>query len=206
MMKAKAETVIIWLFLLFVTGSSLKLYFEEKANSTRLTYDLKAALETAVDFKTKNGQQASKMKAQELTISELRKINPAIISQLKNLYIPPRLAESYTELSQEMKAAVKAPIKDSIRYPIGINSDDREPEKIKVLQYWDQWISIHGVLDPDTAKIKVLATDTIFTAIHKGERRRPWLWVFSKRQLTTSATNRSPYISVHVINSGVIRK
>jgi hypothetical protein len=208
-MKATAQTVIIWLFLIFVTGSSLNLYFHANSDKNRLIADLKAANEKAEDFKTREGHQASKLKAQELTISELRRINPQIIASLKNLQIPPRLVDSYTQAEQTFQAEIKAQVKDSISdlpERTAINPDAREPQKIKVLKYRDKWITITGVLDPDTAKIKVLAKDTIFTAIYKGDRRRPWLWILSKRQYTAAATNRSPYIKINVVASGIIKQ
>ena len=49
-------------------------------------------------------------------------------------------------------------------------------------------------------------TAAIFTAIDKGDRYHPWTWILSKRQLTTSDTNRSHYIKINVIQSGVIKK
>jgi hypothetical protein len=205
-MKATMQTGIIWLFLLFVTGSSLRLYFKANSRANRMKSNLIAANAEAEVFKTKDGHTASKLIAQELTISELRKVNPTIISQLKNLYIPPRLAVSYTAASQEMKAEVKAVITDSVPCSTGINSEPRDTVKIRVLKYRDKWISITGVLDPDTAKITVLATDTIFTAIYRGDRRHPWAWFLSKRQYTAAATNRNPYIKINVIQSGVIKK
>ena len=201
-MKATAQTVLIWIFLIFVTGSSLYLYIKEQGNSSRLLYDLKAAVEVAKDFRTLEGHQASKLKAQELTISELRRINPQIISAIKNLDIRPRLVTSYTQAAQTFQAEITVPVKDSLIAPV----TERAAVEVKVLQYRDKWISINGVLDPDSARIKVAATDTIFTAIYKGDRRRPWLWVLSKRQYTAAATNCSPYISINVIQSGVIKQ
>lgn len=207
-MKTTATTVFICLFLVFVTGSSLKLYFKANSRANRMETNLIAANATAEAFKTKNGHNASKLQAQELTIQELRRVNPAIISQLKNLYIPPRLATSYTQTKQEMKAEITAPVKDSIVVPARttINAVPREPEKIKVLDYSDEWIKIHAELAEATGKVSVLATDTLFTSIYKGERRRPWLWVFSKRKLTVAGTNVSPYVDVVIIQAGVIKK
>ncbi len=206
-MKATAQTVIVWLFLIFVTGSSLKLYFHEKANSNRLLFDLKAANQQAENFQTREGHQASKLIAQELTIKELKTINPEIISQLKNLYIPPRRIQSYTQAAQVLSAEVLATVIDSVPAHTKLNTDAREPEKIRVLKYVDKWISIQsGNLDLSPVKVKVLAIDTIFTGIYKGDRRRPWLWILSKRQYTATATNRSPYISIKVIQSGIVKK
>ena len=215
-MKETATTVIIWLFLAFVTVSSLKLYFEANSRANRMETNLKAAQSEAESFKAKDGHPASRRIAQELTPPELRRTNPEIVAQLKNLYIAPRLAQSYTQLAQEMKAEISPTVKDTILKRTGGNrftelfekadSAFNDSIKIKVLEYQDKWISIIGKIDPLPAKIKILATDTIFTAIYKGERRRPWAWILSKRQLTTAATNRSPYIKINVIQSGVLKK
>lgn len=199
-MKNSIQTAVIWLFLIFVTAASLTGYIREQSKSKRLLYNLKAARDSAQTFITKDGHQASKLISQNLTAPELRKINTEVVSQLKNLYISPRLVQSYTQSTQEMKAEVPVKIHDTIRI------ENTDTIKMKVLEYQDKWISISGVIDPDTAKIKVLATDTIFTAVYKGERRHPWAWFLSRRQYTAAATNRSPYIKINVIQSGVIKK
>jgi hypothetical protein len=207
-MKNTVANILIALFLIFVTGESLNLYFKATARANRLESNLIAANDEAQRFKTRDGHNAAKITAQELTISELRRINPAIITQLKNLYIPPRLAQSYTQTSQTMQAEISAPVVRPQHVAALLSTSDtatRNPEPA-TFSYSDKWISITGTLDPDTAKINILATDTIFTAIYKGERRRPALWIFSRRKLQTAATNRSPYISINVVSSGVIKK
>ena len=200
-MKSTAQTVIIWLFLIFVTGSSLYLYIHEQGNTKRLIYDLKAARDSAQTFTTKDGHQASKLISQNLTASELRKVNPEIVSKLKNMYITPGAVQSYTEATQTLQADISAPVKDSIKQIPG-----KAPEQIKTFAYSDKWLSLKGVIHHDTTAIKLAATDTIFTAVYKGERRHPWAWFLSKRQYTATATNRSPYIKINVIQSGVIKK
>ena len=203
-----AQNAVIWLFLICVTAASLTGYIKEQSKSKRLLYNLKAARDSAQTFTTKDGHQASKLIAQNLTVSELKKVNPEVVSQLKNLYIAPRLVESYTETESRMNVEVLATVKDSILPAhTGTNTDTRAPEKIRTLQYSDKWISIRsGNLDLDTAKIKVTAIDSIFVVPYKGERRHPWAWFLSRRQYTAAATNRSPYIEIKVIQSGVIKK
>lgn len=206
-MKNSIQTAVIWVFLLFVTAASLTGYIREQSKSNRLLYDLIASRDSSKTFTTKDGHRASKLISQNLTAPELKKINPEVVSQLKNMYIAPRLVQSYTQSTQTMQAEVKATAKDSIvPGSTGTNPDAREPEKIRVLKYRDKWISISGIVDPDTAIIKVQASDTIFTAVYKGERRHRWAWILSKRQLTAAATNRSPYIKIKVIQAGIIKK
>jgi hypothetical protein len=207
-MKATAQTVIIWLFLLFVTGESLHLYFKAQAKAARMEENVKAANESAEEFRAKNGQLASKLTAQELTISELRRINPEIISQLKNLYIPPRLAQSYTQTAQKLNVELAVPVKHSIPEVQAKDSNSVQPTKpIRSLDYSDPWVSVFCKnIDLDTAKLLVSATDSIFISIYKGERRRPGLWILSRRKYQTAATNVNPYISIEVVQSGIIKK
>lgn len=205
-MKNSIQTAVIWVFLIFVTAASLTGYIREQSKSKRLLYNLIAARDNSKTFTTRDGHQASKLISQNLTAPELKKINPEVISQLKNLYIPPRLVQSYTQSTQTMQATISAPVET--QFIASPDSTPTLPDSIKVqrFSFADKWISISGIVDPDTAKIKVLATDTIFTAIYKGERRHPWAWLLSKRQYTAAATNRSPYIKINVIQSGVIKK
>lgn len=217
-MKATAQNVIIWLFLVFVTAESLNLFFKERARANRMTANMEAADQIVKEFQTRDGHNAAKITAQELTISELRRIRPEIISQLKNLYIPPRAAISYTETASQMKAEVLATVKDTIlpartakeRFDSEFKEADSlisKPQKIKVLEYSDEWISIlSGNLDLPPVKVSVLANDSIFTGIYKGDRRRPALWILSRRKLQVSATNKNPYIKIKVIQGGVIKK
>ena len=209
-MKERLTSGIIWLFLVFVTIASVRGYILKQQDYNRVIYDLKASRDSARTFTTRDNHQASKLIAQNLTVSELKKVDPETVSKLKNLYIPPRLVQSYTEASQTMNVEVKAAVKDSIvaRTPIGEPEGAKSisPERVQTISYSDAWIKIKGVLYNDTAALKIAATDTIFTAIYRGERRHPWAWFLSKRQLTAAATNRSPYIKIKVIQSGVIKK
>ena len=207
-MKATATTIGIWIFMLFVTGSTLNLYFKEKATTRRLTDNLEAVNQQAEHFKTRDGNQAARIAAQELTIHELKRAFPAVASNLKNLYIPPQRALSYTQTSQQLTASITAPVKDTLLQiiePRG-SATITKVDTFRYLDYADQWIKIHAEMRKDTGTVEVAATDTIFTAIHRGERRHPWAWIFSRRKLQASATNRNPYISINVVQSGVIKK
>lgn len=205
-MKNSAATVLIWFFLLFVAGSSLNLYFKANSRANRLENNLATVNQQAEQFRARNGQLASRLTAQELTISELRRISPAIVSQIKNLYIPPRLVQSYTTTAQQMKAEITATV-TSVQEPDTTGEAiTHNPQPITRIDYADKWIQVKGTIKDDSAKLNITATDTIFCVIHKGERRRPWLWILSKRQYQASANNVSPYIESEIVNLGVIKK
>ena len=213
--------IVLLIFIGTSVGFSI-LYFQEVATSRRRLDNIQALTSEVEQFKTRDNRPATKAKAQNPTNMELRTAFPEVTQQLKNLYIPTRLAESYTQASTAMSAEISAPVRDTTIYRK--NTDARsfdklfrsadssfssppvpEPVEAKTFSYSDQWISLSGYLDPDTAKIKVAAVDTIFTAIYRGQRRHPWAWILSKRKLEVAATNRSPYINATVIQAGIIK-
>lgn len=212
----KINSVFVWLLLLATSGTMTYLYFIEKANSKRLFDNVVAANSKIKEFTTRDGHQATKKQAYELTNSELRKAFPEVQTQLKNLYIKPRLAESYTQASTAMEFEVSAPTRDTLVNRLRRDIQDTLPALVKLpvpelvegktFSYSDQWKSVNGLVFPDTTFIKVAAVDSIFTAIYRGQRRHPWAWVLSKRKLEVAATNRNPDIKITVIQAGLIKK
>jgi hypothetical protein len=206
-MKNKLIVIAAAAGLLLIVSNVIffKLYFNEKATSNRRFDDIQALTAKAQQFTTRDDHQATKTKALDLTPMETKKAFPEVARQLNNLYIKPRLAESFTQASAQTNIDLSIPIKDSTvtRITPGVIE---KIEPIKTFKFRDPWISISGQIDPDTAKIKVAAIDSIFTAIYHGERRHPWAWIFSKRQLQVAATNRSPYIKIQVIQAGIIKR
>jgi hypothetical protein len=210
-MKKNLIIIAIGLILTASTVVSTVMYFKELANSNRLVFDLKAANQPAKTFETKDGHQASKLIAQDNTVHELKIINPRVVSQLSNLYIAPRLVQSYSETTQTLKAEIYAHIKDSISATLPADTSKNTvaevPVKIRMLEYSDTWISVKtGNIDLAPVKITVVAKDSIFAGVYKGQRRHPWAWILSRRQWTVAATNKSPYIKIEVIQAGVIKK
>lgn len=186
------------------------LYFNEKSKSKRLFGNLQASQQQSTNFTTRDGHQASKKEAYQLTGNELVRSFPAVNTSLKNLDISPRRTESFTEARQVFEAEITAPVKDSvpavgdeITYQLG-KIDRIEPMPVKTFAFSDAWISVSGTIS-DSARLKIAAVDTVFTAIYRGERRRPWAWILSKRKLEVAATNRSPYIKINVIQGGIIK-
>lgn len=187
----------------YVTFSSLRLYFKEVSKNNRLTANIEALNTEAESFKTRAGQQASLIAAQEITISELRRVYPVLRSQLHNLYINPGRFLSATTTAQELRASIAAPILPA--------TDPQPAQQLKPIEprrfaWSDEWISITGTIYADTVKTEIAATDTIFVSTYKGERRKPWAWIFSPRKTETAATNANPYININVVQSATLKR
>lgn len=206
--KIKITLALVFLFLLITSGIFCYLFIVEKQNSNRLFDNLQAATSKNTTFTTRDGNPAVKQTAQQLTGSEVRRAFPEVKSNLKNLYIPVSRTESFTQTGQSLNISKTLPLQDNTNYSVGNiehPADSLPAIQPKTFELPDKWVHITGEIMGDSVSFQIMATDTIFTAIYRGDRRRPWLWVLSKRKLEVAATNRNPYIKIEVIQSGIIK-
>ncbi len=199
-MKTKVIIAFVILFLLLVSGESLNLYFKEHSNYKRMEENLKISSQEAQYYKTRSGENAVKVTAQEFTIHELRSTKPSVMQDLKNMYIRPGSIQSYSEVSTELKKDISAPVKDSIVF-----LPDSSKFTARTLQYRDKWFSVSGIILRDTAKLSIEVPDTI-TSVIFSQRKHPFWWILSKRQIKSVIKNSNPFVKIHIQQEIVIKK
>lgn len=203
--KSKVSTLVIVAVLFSASSLFAYLYFQEKANSKRLWHNIETLKSESKSFTTRDGHTASKADVLILKPGELKKAFPEVTTSLKNLYIRPAQAESFTETGVSVNFKVAAANRDTlIQIPV-LQGEISQPQPAKTFNYTDKWKSVNGLIFPDTTFVQVAAVDSIFTAIYRGDRRHPALWILSKRKLQVAATNRNPDIQITVIQGGLIK-
>ena len=188
---------IIGIFLLFVTFQTFKLYYNEKKTTTRLTEALAISQKECTYFKAKNGDQAVKLQSQELTIKEIRATIPAVIRDLKNLYIQPRQLKYFVQANTTANAHIETTLRDSVIM---------DTIKVKVIDYLDQWFTVKGLINGNTTKMDISTSDTLNVAGYLSRRPHPWLWIFGgKRHPEAAITNKNPFIKYSITKSLVVK-
>lgn len=188
--------VILALFLAFVAFESWNLYRGEREKAQRLLTDLKIKGDSCIFFRTRDGKNAVKIQAQELTIKELRAVIPQVIEAAKNADIRPALLTGYTKAATETGPEIKAPIehKEIIKNADAI--------RVGTIDYHSPYFTITGTIYPDTAYLKPLSRDTIEYFISRGRRVHPWAWIFSKRNPDqVTITNKNPDCKITLLQS-----
>lgn len=185
---------------------ALNLYFAEKANSNRLSGNIETINSKPKKFITRDGHHATKTDALVLTTADLNRSFPKVTTSLKNLYIMPLHAESFTELRASLNFKVAAATRDTLTQIPVLPGKVSVTVPAQTFSYADKWKTVTGLVFTDTTFIQVSAVDSIFTAVHRGDRRRPWAWILSRRKLQVAATNRNPDIKITVIQAGIIKK
>lgn len=190
--------VIIGLFLLFVTFQSLKLHFKDQKTITRLTENLAISQKECTYFKARNGDQAVKIQSQELTIKEIRSIYPAVIADMKNLYIQPRQLRSFVQANTKAEKHIETTLRDSVIM---------DTIKIKVIDYRDQWFTVKGIIQTEAVNLNIQTIDSLNVVNYLSRRPHPWLWIFGgKRHPEAAITNKNPFIKYSITKSITVKK
>lgn len=138
------------------------------------------------DLKTLEGETSSRIsqsKVLQLKLSELQKVVPELHAQIKALKVRPSRTESIAETGISSNIQIKTILRDSVVY-------DTVP--VRHFSYADDYFRIDGYAMEDTQHLNITYRDTLVQAVYRGRRKRPWLWVFSPRQLEQKVSLKCP--------------
>ena len=158
-------------------------YLKEQAERQRMENNLAASNKQIEYYRTENGLLAAKTDALQLHYNEVKQLYPEIMAELKNLKIPASRVENYSETVIHQDKEIVTKLRDSLLY-------DTIP--VRVFNYQDQFYKVSGLAIADTQKVHIESTDSLIQVVYRGERYKPWLWIFSRRKLQQSIVSKNP--------------
>jgi type II secretory pathway pseudopilin PulG len=158
-------------------------FLREQSERQRMESNLEASLGKIEYYQTQNGQIAAKTDVLQLHIDELRQFYPEILSELKNLKVPANRVENYSETVIHHNKEIVTGLRDSTLY-------DTIP--VKVFNYSDAYYKVSGIATADSQRVHIESTDSLTQVVYRGERYKPWLWIFSRRKLQQSILSKNP--------------
>jgi cell division protein FtsB len=179
-------SIILAVLMLLFGGASFylfRLYLSEVKDKNRIENSFAAANQQLKYYTTRDGQLAAKIDVLQLRYNELKGIYPEIIAEIKNLKINPRQVNNYSETVIKQEKDIVAKIRDSIIF-------DTVP--VRVFNYHDEFYTVRGIAIGDTQKVHIESRDSLIQIVFKGERYKPWLWIFSRRKLQQVVRCKNP--------------
>ncbi len=186
-MRYKISITFIAAVLLFFVVGLVKQLAQSKQNFNRLEESFAVSNQQVLSYKTLNGKQAAKIQVLQLRNSELQIIYPEILAEVRNLRIKPRLVNHYSETVIHHKKEVVTLLKDSLVFDTIVN---------QVFNYADEFYSVKGKLQKDSIYFDINSTDSLIQVVYRGKRKRPWLWVFSGRELEQAIYSKNPHSTI----------
>ena len=175
--------ILIFVSFLVIDFIIIKSLFESKEDYKRLKYSIGVANNQIEYFRAKNGELISKVDVMILTQKELKNIYPEIITEIDNLNLKTRHLEQFSEAVISNDRNIITLLKDSIIY---------DTISIKAFNYSDKHFSVNGIVQSDSLELNISSIDSITQVVFKGERKRPWLWVLSRRKLQQIIKSSNP--------------
>ena len=167
------------------------------ADNKRLSSNIKTLGAELVLVKTKSGKLAAQTDLLVLQTSELKKLFPKEVKQIESLGVGVSKTTQFTTTVVETKTNVITTLRDSLIL---------DTIKVRVFNYHDQWYQIQGISEKDTQRLEIKSTDTLTQLVYRGERIKPWLWVFSPRKLQQRVTVSNPNATIKYSQTIQIQK
>lgn len=167
------------------------------ADNKRLSSNLKTLGAELVLVKTKSGQLAAQSDLLVLQTSELKKLFPKEVKQIESLGVGVSKTTQFTTTVVETKTNVITTLRDSLIL---------DTIKVRIFNYQDQWYQIQGISENDTQRLVIKSTDTLTQVVYRGERIKPWLWVFSPRKIQQRVSVSNPNATIKYSQTIQIQK
>ena len=135
-----------------------------------------------------NGRIVVQNQVLKLKNQELEALVPGLHKEIKALQVKPSRVESVSASSFSSHTSVQTVLRDSTVF-------DTVP--VKQFSYTDEFYRIHGFSVNDTQHLSITYQDTLIQTVYRGKRKKPWLWIFSPRQLEQRVALNNPNATVN---------
>jgi len=147
---------------------------QSKQNYKRVNQSFADSNKELIHFRTINGNLAAKVDVLQFRNNEIKIIYPEILEELKNLRIKSRLVKVFSETVLQSQIIISTKLKDTLI---------EDSIKVQSFEYADEFYNVKGQILRDSIHLNINSSDSIIQVVYKGRRKRPWLWILSKRQL-----------------------
>ena len=135
-----------------------------------------------------NGRIVVQNQVLKLKNQELEALVPGLHKEIKALQVKPSRVESVSASSFSSHTSVQTVLRDSTVF-------DTVP--VKQFSYTDEFYLIHGFSVNDTQHLSITYQDTLIQTVYRGKRKKPWLWIFSPRQLEQRVALNNPNATIN---------
>lgn len=142
-----------------------------------------ALQEDLVQFITENGQLAAQNRILQIKSKELSSLLPQMASEIKQLGVKLSRAESVSATGFQVFTPATVVLRDSLIY---------DTVSVKIFDYDDGFFDIEGTAIGNQQQLNLAYRDTLVQVVYRGEREKPWLWIFSPRKLMQRVSLKNP--------------
>ena len=172
--------ILILATIIFLMGKRITVLSQD---NNRLENNIATFKQNITEFKSVDGKPVYQNEAMELRIKELSLLYPQLLEEVRNLKVKPSRLKSISENGIANHTNIKSILTDST---------GKDSISYKFFNYNDGWYNVNGFAALDTQHLNITSVDTLVQIVYKGDRERPWLWIFSRRKLMQRVSLKNP--------------
>ena len=173
---------------LILSYSCWRLWTVEKDNYQRIFKAGEAQGQEITTLRLENGQLASENQVLQLKSKELAALLPELAAEVRGLNVRLGKAQSVSATGFTVQTPATVLLRDSVIF---------DTVQVRVFDYRDEFFTVQGKAMGNRQHLELSYQDTLVQVVYRGERERPWLWIFSPRKLMQRVSLKNPNAHIH---------
>ena len=173
---------------LILSFSFWRLWTVEKDNYQRIFKAGEAQGQEITTLRLENGQLASENQVLQLKSKELAALLPELAAEVRGLNVRLGKAQSVSATGFTVQTPATVLLRDSVIF---------DTVQVRVFDYRDEFFTVQGKAMGNRQHLELSYQDTLVQVVYRGERERPWLWIFSPRKLMQRVSLKNPNAHIH---------
>lgn len=172
---------------LILSFSLWRLWLVEKYNYQRVFKAGEALGQEVTTLRLENGQLASQNQVLQLKSKELAALLPELAAEVRGLNVRLSKAQTVSATGFTVQTPATVLLRDSVIY---------DTVQVRVFDYQDGFFTVQGKAIGNRQHLELSYQDTLVQVVYRGERERPWLWIFSPRKLMQRVSLKNPNANI----------
>jgi len=173
---------------LILSFSFWRLWKTEKDNYQRVFKAGEALGQELTTLRLENGQLAAQNQVLQLKSKELSALLPELAAEVRGLNVRLAKAQSVSATGFTVQPPATVLLRDSVIY---------DTVQVRTFDYQDGFFTVKGKAVANQQHLELSYQDTLVQVVYRGERERPWLWIFSPRKLMQRVSLKNPNAHIH---------
>lgn len=173
---------------LVLSYSLWQLWSHKKVDYERLFVANESLNQSITILQAENGQLIAQNQVLTLKSKEIAAVLPQLATQIRNLDVRLNRAQSVSTSGFIAQTPANVVLRDSLVF---------DTVKIRLFDFHDGFFSVKGKAIGDQQQLDLSYQDTLVQVVYRGERERPWLWIFSPRKLMQRVSLKNPNAQIH---------
>lgn len=173
---------------LILSLSFWRLWRAEQDSYRRVFQASESLNQELVTLRADNGQLVAQNQVLILKGNEVAAMLPALAKEIRELGVSLNQAVAVSTTAFSVNTPATVFLRDSVIY---------DTVHVQLFNYQDGFFTVKGKSIGNQQYLDLNYRDTLVQVVYRGQRERPWLWIFSPRKLMQRVSLKNPNANIN---------